>query len=254
MPNTAHYCLFLLSATCTLLCSPHVVHGPSPALFVTPPTTPLDPAQFASHAFSRSCSLITRPSASTAVSTRRYTPSSSALSHCHTCIAYYERHHNPPPRHPQADSVIVIVPPSSFSSFPTCHPRASSSILVSHLRSSTPSPSPATTHRCHIPSFCHVAANAIMLIPSNYGMLHRHFYVHWSNASSRSHSPPCLLSHSHSPPCPCCAAHHRERPHAPDWPPNQSLSVCITATFVESPAPIATRHVASRPALSRTHP
>ncbi|KAF8889686.1 hypothetical protein BD779DRAFT_1520476 [Infundibulicybe gibba] len=58
MPNTAHRCLFFLLATCTLLCSPHVVHGPSPALFVMPPATLLDPTQPASHALSHSRSCV----------------------------------------------------------------------------------------------------------------------------------------------------------------------------------------------------
>ncbi|KAF8891285.1 hypothetical protein BD779DRAFT_1514400, partial [Infundibulicybe gibba] len=91
MPNTAHRCLFFLLATCTLLCSPYVVHGPSPALFVTPPPlfwTQRNP-RAASHALLHShsvsppllsaTSLITCPLASTAISTRCCAPSSATI-------------------------------------------------------------------------------------------------------------------------------------------------------------------------------
>ncbi|KAF8885587.1 hypothetical protein BD779DRAFT_1532587 [Infundibulicybe gibba] len=90
MPNTAHHRLFFLLATCTLLCSPHVVHEPSPALFVTPPAT-LYTRRNLHHMPSRVLAVVSPPllsttnliacsSASTAISTRCY-----ALSSRHRC-------------------------------------------------------------------------------------------------------------------------------------------------------------------------
>ncbi|KAF8888596.1 hypothetical protein BD779DRAFT_1523859, partial [Infundibulicybe gibba] len=102
MPNTAHRCLFFLLATCTLLCSPHVIHGPSLALFVMPPAALLDPTQPASHALSHSHSCV--PAAP-----ERYKPhyaptgldchplscpiQLSTLKHCHICIGHHKCHH-----------------------------------------------------------------------------------------------------------------------------------------------------------------
>ncbi|KAF8871515.1 hypothetical protein BD779DRAFT_1576293, partial [Infundibulicybe gibba] len=105
MPNTAHRCLFFLLAMCTLLCSSHIVHRPSPALFVSvsrplplfwtqcnPHHMPFCILAVVSPPLLSSTSLITRPLASTAISTHCCAPSST-LKHCHICIGHHECHH-----------------------------------------------------------------------------------------------------------------------------------------------------------------